>query len=111
MEAYTSGNSLCSCSVKAVQSEVHVMLECPLSAQCREKYPRLDFANINVLLGVTRSFKVNVTLKLCIFSNIILTSARNNSRRLIMLHSVKIIFNALICIYQKVVCTVIFWVI
>lgn len=43
----------CSCDNTAVQKEEHVLMSCPLSDDCRNRYQILDFRNMNSLLNET----------------------------------------------------------
>ena len=42
---------VCRCSPIAVQSEVHVLIECPLSQQVRQKFDMLNFTSIESLIN------------------------------------------------------------
>ena len=42
----------CSCDNLSVQSESHVLISCPFSNQCRQKYSTLDFSDVNSLMNV-----------------------------------------------------------
>ena len=42
----------CSCDNLSVQSESHVLISCPFSNQCRQKYGTLDYSDVNSLMNV-----------------------------------------------------------
>lgn len=42
---------LCPCTDNAIQSESHVLLHCPLSRVCRDRYTRLDYSSMDSLMG------------------------------------------------------------
>ena len=42
---------LCSCDQGRVQNEAHVLLECPLSNECRRNFPLLRYSSVNNLLN------------------------------------------------------------
>ena len=41
---------VCSCTSDTIQTEEHVLLHCPLSDQCRQRYPALNFSSMSELL-------------------------------------------------------------
>ena len=44
---------VCQCDDSSVQTERHVLTECPLSETSRERYPMLRFDDLNVLMNET----------------------------------------------------------
>lgn len=41
---------VCQCDGVQVQTEKHVLIECPLSTHCRDRYPMLTFTDLGNLL-------------------------------------------------------------
>lgn len=51
---------LCECGENAVQSEEHLLLRCPMSNGCRERYAILNFSSLSTLMDVPNNLE-----KLC----------------------------------------------
>ena len=53
---------LCSCNTDSIQTESHVLLECSLSQDTRQRYPVLNFHSLSQLFGDTNNIE-----KLCTY--------------------------------------------